>query len=895
MRDLFEKDRKKIKKIINGFICILSISIFWGIIGVLQLQKKFDYRFYDIMLLLKKAPAERKELLLVDIDDLALDQLGEWPWTRDKIADCLLTMRELGAKTAVFDIEYLSASQKAIDQKVFKQIEENPEKNAHKINQLLKDYDEYFGKTVQFFGNTWLTVNAGFLNIDYSEDDLEYGIRRFLYDGETSADSVITKNYNEFSPAMHSIISKAKGAGFTNVEIDSDGTRRRIKPFIKYPDGLLAQLSIAPLLKIINPEKIQLKKHAVILVNCTIPGEEAKKTIRIPLDKNGNMLINWLKKPFSATKHISENEEVIDKDKTSFEHCSIFFPWKLQQLEKEMYTNLLAINLPEAKKLSADYREILDFKNYILDAMQGYDAEGNAVSGGIEDSVFEEYFAARSKFFEDVYFFAQEHNEASSSTGLLSELFTNIDDYVYYLTEIEPIFNGKFCIIGNTGSGTTDLGSTPFHKSYPNVGTHANVYNTIMTQDFITPVEWYWGFIVAAILSISAFSFHSARRVLVQNLLGTGLFILTLLIPILLMCCGGIYIPVVIPAMLVLSSYMTVTVFRFRASEKDKRFIRETFGSYVAPSYVDLIMKNPEKYTQLGGENAELTALFSDVKTFSGFTEVINNEFGEDQGAPRLVNILNKYLGALSDAILNQNGVVDKYVGDEIVSFFGAPVPSKNNAFDACLAAIRMLQAEKEFNEKYKDELPVNPRTGEPFYLHSRVGLNTGRMVWGNMGTEGKKNLTVMGNNVNLASRLEGTNKIYGSWIMCSESTWQAANAGEFKGKLVARAFDCVRVINVNRPVGIYNILGLRDELPEEQIKAAEIFNKGMTWYMNGSDNPESPKDIEDLKKAYAFFKQADELYPEDESSKTFMKRCANYIKNGVPRIWDGVYTMETK
>ena len=111
----------------------------------------------------------------------------------------------------------------------------------------------------------------------------------------------------------------------------------------------------------------------------------------------------------------------------------------------------------------------------------------------------------------------------------------------------------------------------------------------------------------------------------------------------------------------------------------------------------------------------------------------------------------------------------------------------------------------------------------------------------------------------------------------------------------MARALDCVRVINVNRPVGIYNILGLRDELPEEQIKAAEIFNKGMSWYMNGSDNPESPKDVEDLKKAYAFFKQADELYPEDESSKTFMKRCANYIKNGVPRIWDGVYTMETK
>ena len=168
-------------------------------------------------------------------------------------------------------------------------------------------------------------------------------------------------------------------------------------------------------------------------------------------------------------------------------------------------------------------------------------------------------------------------------------------------------------------------------------------------------------------------------------------------------------------------------------------------------------------------------------------------------------------------------------------------------------------------------------------------------MVVGNMGTDKKLNYTIMGNNVNLASRLEGTNKAYGSWIMISESTWHRADSGENKGKLVARKFDCVRVVNVNKPVQIFNILGLRDELSEEQIRAAEIFNKGMDLYLKGSDTPETPKDPEELKKAWSYFAKADEVYPADESSKVFMKRCTDFIKKGIPELWDGVYTMESK
>ena len=151
-----------------------------------------------------------------------------------------------------------------------------------------------------------------------------------------------------------------------------------------------------------------------------------------------------------------------------------------------------------------------------------------------------------------------------------------------------------------------------------------------------------------------------------------------------------------------------------------------------------------------------------------------------------------------------------------------------------------------------------------------------------------------MGNNVNLASRLEGTNKVYNSWIICSDTTWQAADSGIHKGELIARKLDYVRVVNVNKPVQIHNILGLKSEMDPAQVEAAALFNEGMRYYLMGSDTPEVKKNVEELKTAYAYFKKAKECYPADGSSEVFMKRCSMYIKKGVPAIWD-VYTMTSK
>lgn len=896
---------------------ILVLSVFTGL-GIFE---KFDFKFFDILLAAKKAPKEAPEILLVEADNIAIDAIGPWPWKRDVYADMLLRMKELGADTTVFDIEFLSETN-------------------------FSECDDYFARSIQFFGNTYLTLNIKDLDLYYTNEDITYAEKRFLFETEgdlkknlednnmTSYETVDNTTFGfkkidwnndtsryyyqiGFSPAMNIFASRAKGAGFANTIVDKDGSRRRMELLNNQnKTGIpVAQIVLAPLIDRLNPEKIIRTKNAVILKNANLNGK--KTTIKIPLDEYGRMIINWTH----------------TKSKDAFRHDSIMFFNTLRTTEDNIfeitkqlieltdsinkYEHESAVSFTEnAYNLYSEYSEILDFKNFLLSICDGFDENSEAINGGISPEYLDQYFELRKNYFRAVTVYInngdadkiqellfslrdkmgeEKYQELATAIGELFDILSHeVNLYNETFAEKAIAYKDAFCIVGNTASSTTDLGTTPFERAYPNVGTHANVYNTIINQDFVKPVHWMWGVLIISILFLAQQEFTRKRRPLIQNICGISIIVLSILIPLIAMRWFAIYLPAFTPILISFTCYLSTTIIRFAKVDKDKKFLQTTFGAYVAPAVVDQIVKHPE-LASLGGKSEYLTALFSDVKTFSGFTEVINNEAGEDKGAEKLVEILNEYLGVLSDAIMDQSGTIDKYVGDEIVSFFGAPIPIENNAFSACVAAIRMLQAEKEFNEKNRDKLPINPKTGEPFWLKSRVGLNTGNMVVGNMGTEKKLNYTIMGNNVNLASRLEGTNKVYGSWIMCSESTWQMANEGSYKGKLVARKFDNVRVINVKKPVGIYNILGLKDEMPKEQIEAAEIFNKAIEIYLNGSDTPEVPKNKSELKEAYELFKKADQLYPEDLSSKVFMDRCADFIKEGVPELWDGVFTMKSK
>jgi adenylate cyclase len=299
-------------------------------------------------------------------------------------------------------------------------------------------------------------------------------------------------------------------------------------------------------------------------------------------------------------------------------------------------------------------------------------------------------------------------------------------------------------------------------------------------------------------------------------------------------------------------------------SEQEKNFLRKAFTTYLSSDVVDEIVNDPSRL-KLGGQEKMITALFTDIKSFSTLSEKVTPE--------HLVHILNKYLTKMSDLVLEQKGTIDKYIGDAIVAFFGAPIDLPDHASRACLAAVRMKQAEKLLNE----EMLANNETPSPIY--TRIGVNTGPMVVGNMGTENKMNYTIMGNDVNLAARLEGVNKSYGTWILVSESTWNATN-----GMFLGRKLDRVRVVGINTPVQLYNILAVRSEADEKMVALVAMFDKAIDAYRE--------RRIED---ALGLFAKCREIDSDDAASGIFHERVKNLLMEGVPENWSDVINMTSK
>lgn len=930
-------------------VIVIFVILLCGILGVTGLVEKIEFRVYDALLEIKPATTQNPNIRLVNIDDAASGEMGVWPWGREILADVLVRLREVGAKTAVFDIEYISSGSLGIAPDVLAELPDSfsyeldnvatlmsefSSSVAHngialnqvesvsedlinnyivpsyqnlydKIDVLVRDNDEYFGKAIRFFGNAWLTINAADLSIkvdpEYREyldtNLLNYNVKDPTNEIEKGNDYTFKFMYNTipgFSPALPIFMKNAAGAGFTNVSIDSDGSRRRIELLRKNNDVYIAQLSFAPLLSLLDTKELERTKTHLVVKNALFPGEEKRRDISIPLDSHGRMLINWIPNNFV----------------TSFKSDSVLFLIDIDRVEEnliEQLKNLETFVLRDEFGKTLPYYDVV---TYLLATYDDLETQKQVLfneQGGstINDSRFDAYFASRQSFFSDFaeIFHPSYLNEIMVRLNSLATEETKEDiqllkdsvnerfvalksEYDLYQENFEFLknhYNETFCIIGHTAVASTDLGTTPFNRFYPNVGTHANVFNTIITEEFITPLEWYFGYIFSCVFVFLVLFLEYKKRLVVQNLIGGFSTLFFPILSILLMVIFRIYMPVIIPSLVPILSFLGLTAYRFINSEKDKSFLRSAFSTYLSAEVVNEIVSDPKKLT-LGGEEKNITAIFTDVRGFSTISEKVT--------PTQLVSFLNRYLTLLSDIILENRGTIDKYEGDAIIGFFGAPISYDYHAWTACLSAIRMKEAEIEFNAEMlaADVIPM------PVY--TRIGINTGNMVVGNMGTDKKMNYTMMGNDVNLAARLEGVNKVYHTWILVSESTWLAADSGENKGKIVARRMDKVRVVGINKPVQLYNIVGLRSEMTENQLKSVDLFHQGLDRYLQ--------RDFVNAKK---YFDMANDLYPEtvtcynrdgstyteDGPASVFSARCTKNITEGIPANWDGVVNLVSK
>ncbi len=435
------------------------------------------------------------------------------------------------------------------------------------------------------------------------------------------------------------------------------------------------------------------------------------------------------------------------------------------------------------------------------------------------------------------------------------------------------LFDDKIVLIGSTMPEDKDIVPVSFSKGKREgdnfiygVEYHANAVQNFLDRNFLNPLSSDITTLFLIAITLGMFYLTSfSKRIKIKNsfVIEVGAVFLVLLlifalfkISIILFESENLVIPVVYPSLAMILGYVGSTVFEFISERKKSTMVKAMFSQYVSTSLVNELIANPDKL-KLGGEEKTLTILFSDI---AGFTS-----FSEGKTPEEVVTFINQFLDEMSESVLQFNGTLDKYLGDSVMAFWGAPVEIPDHAELACKCAIDMKTRLEKLNEKWN--------TGDDA-VKMRIGINTGDVVVGNIGGKKRFDYTVMGDNVNLASRLEGANKFYNTSIMISESTYN-----DIKSKFITREIDTIKVKGKKNITKVYELIGMK---LNEMNSLFREFSEGIRLYKEGKFSDALIRFENEVKNSG------------DEVSKVYINRCKEYISNP-PLNWNGITILTEK
>ena len=437
----------------------------------------------------------------------------------------------------------------------------------------------------------------------------------------------------------------------------------------------------------------------------------------------------------------------------------------------------------------------------------------------------------------------------------------------------EPIyfpedFKDKYVFFGFYAPGLFDICANPLETVYPGMGVHITMLDNILSGDFIreTPLWAARAFLFVTIVLTTALALFCDK---LRFSVGGALLMAVLIV-------GGVFIaynsfclwlPMVLPLAGLLASFLACNIYNYATEGSQRRFIKSAFSQYLSPIYIDQLISNPGQL-KLGGERLEISIFFSDVQ---GFTTISEN-LDPDQ----LKELLNEYLTFLTNIIQDSGGTIDKYEGDAIIAFWNAPVHMADHASRALGAAIECQERLKEKAEHFESMFKnwnINA-PGINKQLLTRIGINTGYAVVGNFGSEGHFNYTMLGDSVNLAARLEGLNKQFGTFLMCTDHTMsEAENSKKFYGRRLAQ----VAVVGKNEPVTVWE--PLTEKVYRERESIIREFDQARDVFYSG-----------DFAKALALFEK---LIDKDAPPKYYAEQCRYYMEN--PSNWQGFWKAASK
>ncbi|MDE2143718.1 MAG: adenylate/guanylate cyclase domain-containing protein, partial [Elusimicrobia bacterium] len=419
---------------------------------------------------------------------------------------------------------------------------------------------------------------------------------------------------------------------------------------------------------------------------------------------------------------------------------------------------------------------------------------------------------------------------------------------------------GSLVILGSTALGYYDHYPTPFSEAAPGAEFHLNAIDNELHHDSFD--SWPRGATVLLILAAMALTYVFQLFSPAVGATLTGATLLGWLAFVLAMFRRGIILEFLPPAAALVSAYLVLVVHRVLAESRKKEEIKGLFGQFVSPEVVDQLAQDPG-LVKREGDRRDMTIFFLDIAHFTNISEKMDPQ--------ALIKFLNKYLSALSLVIHEHNGTIDKYIGDCIMAFWNAPIENKDHRADAVLAALECQGAIAELNKTLDPGLPEIPAV--------RIGINSGVVTVGLTGSQKKLQYTVIGDEVNLASRLEGANKFFGSKIIISESAHEGC-----KDRVASRTLGRVRVVGKETPIRIFEPIAETAKLSAEWRKALPLYEQGIAAF-----------DARKYEDALAAFKKFAEILPDDGPGQLYLERSQEYAVLPPDATWEGVFNLTAK
>ena len=703
------------------------------------------------------------KLVIVDIDEKSLEQLGQWPWPRYIMASLTNSLTEKGAKAIAFDGVF-AEEDRTSPLHILDTIPTEDQSHISKFfdkNQDRYDYDALFTNAIK---NSNIFVTAFTYGREVRIQTKPYNKNKLLARSDVKTEFLQkASKFNAAATNLKPFSKAAAGNGSFMAKADSDGVLRRAGMIFTDGKALYPSLSLEAL-------RVALAGRKGFTKLARVPSEKSSD-----IDTNYRILIDEIKIP-------------VESDGILYVHYRHFC--NEEDVEHQHFNCSQADYLPAYKLLDPTYAE-----------------------------------------------------------------------------QAHAAIKDKIVLIGASAEGLKDLRNTALRPFIPGVEVHANVIEQIMQNDYLLRPKMIKGVEAIFILVIGLLFILLAPFVgiLISLALCLSIIIIAIFSAFYAYAVYGILVDPVYASLSVLTIFIVSTILSYARTEAKRKQIRNAFGMYVAHDVMRDLERNPEKL-KLGGENRELTVMFTDIRKFTAISEGLTPE--------ELIGLMNEFLTNMTDSVMKHHGTVDKYIGDAMMSFWNAPRDVDNHAREACLAALEMQKALEPINKRIQENADADKT---PILLNAGIGINSGVCAVGNMGSKQRFAYSALGDAVNLASRLEGQTKQYGTAIIVGQDTYEQAN------DLAMIELDHIKVVGREQATKIYGLFGDTHHAQEASFqKWREDHMLMLQAYRN--------QDFQTAKQLITNCEiHAPNLY------EMYVKRIKQLEKIMLPKSWDGVFEAEEK